>query len=254
MCRSRGIAATNTKLQQARWTVWLNVVTSRVPYVLLCIILVGLSVSHWRHSWDYVGRHEERERVAKECCCPQGKQDLTYVEAHSSFGGVEGGEWSRETPRSCGGEGCDHSVIEHYCHNRYTRTHGEVHTWANVYKYIEVEMLMCDFLWQPSCMQTHTSAHTPVHQWRQPPQVKSCGDCHFLHQHLSPGSCTRNETSASTSAFLHAVLSHPLFFFFFHPLSFFIPRCVKPASYDNSASKDVLTLLGESTGALQFPS
>lgn len=59
------------------------------------------------------------------------------------------------------GEGCDHSVMEYYCHNANTHTHTEeVHTTANVYKHICVEMLMYDIQWQPS----HTPPHAPVHR------------------------------------------------------------------------------------------
>lgn len=47
-CCSRAIiaqkTATNTNLQQARWTMWLNVVMSWGPYVLLYMISVGLVV------------------------------------------------------------------------------------------------------------------------------------------------------------------------------------------------------------------
>ena len=68
--------------------------------------------------------------------------------------------------------------------------------------------------------------------------MEPCGACHFLHQHLSPGSCTRNETSTSASSLLCTALSLSLFFF--------IPRCVEPAGYDHSAPRDMLTLLVES--------
>lgn len=75
---STGIAAsqtaTNTNLELARWTTWLNVMMSRCPYVLQCTISVGLVVQCLKDSGESVERQrekEERERDAKEHCCPQ---------------------------------------------------------------------------------------------------------------------------------------------------------------------------------------
>lgn len=57
-------------------------------------------------------------------------------------GGGRGEEWSGEERDSSElwGEGCDHSVIENYCHNAHARTHTQQSThgdeWTNVYKHI----------------------------------------------------------------------------------------------------------------------
>lgn len=57
---------------------------------------------------------------------PTGKQALTYVKVHSSFedGGGGGRRVEQRDSLELLGEGCDHSVIEHYC--RIPHTHARV--------------------------------------------------------------------------------------------------------------------------------
>lgn len=176
---------------------------------------------------------------------PRGKQDLTYVEAHSSFGGREG---ERRESSELWGEGCDHSVVEYYCHNGYTRAHSEVHTWANVYKYMEVEMLMCIV-----AALVHANTHLHMHLYTSdssPLRWSPVGTAIFCTStcHLDPAQRTRRVRLP----LLSSTLFYPSHSFFFPRSLFFIPRCVKPASYDNSASRDMLTLLVDSASATVF--
>lgn len=102
-----------------------------------------------------------REKKMQRSVAAHRKQALTYVEAHSFFGGGGGRGVELRDSTELWGEGCDHSVIEYYCHNAHSHTHtAKVHTTANVYKHIHSEMQVCDILRQPLCTQTRTSPYT----------------------------------------------------------------------------------------------
>lgn len=121
-----------------------------------------------------------------------------------------------------------------------TRTQSGVHTTANVYKHIHAEILMYDILWQPTCTQTHTFTYTCT-----PVTAAPLGGALWGLPFSAPAPVTwimhkkRNE---------HVNLCSPPRGSLPFPPSppRFIPRRVKPASYDNSAPRDMLTLLVES--------
>lgn len=87
-----------------------------------------------------------------------------------------------------------------FCHRAllsYSHTRARVQcTWQWLFTNTANLKCWCMMSCGSSCARQHTPPHTPAHRW-EPPKVEPYGGCHLLHQHLSPGSCTKNETSTS---------------------------------------------------------
>lgn len=111
-----------------------------------------------------------REKKMQRRFAAHRKQALTYVEAHSFFGGGGGRGVELRDSTELWGEGCDHSVIEYYCHNAHSHTHTRQ-------KYTQLQMCTntytvkcrCVIYCGSPCARKHAPPHTPVHRWRQPP-------------------------------------------------------------------------------------
>lgn len=78
-----------------------------------------------------------REKEIQRSVATHRKRALTYVEAHSSFGGGGGRGVALRDSSELWGEGCDHSVMEYYCHDACTHTQRSAHTTMNVYQHAE---------------------------------------------------------------------------------------------------------------------
>lgn len=137
------------------------------------------------------------------------------------------------------GEGCDHSVTENYCHNGYIHTRTGTHNG----KCVQTHRSGNADVWYIVAAPVQSNAHLHVHlytgdgsplRWSPVGTAIFCtSTCHLDHAHGI------RRAHLHTLCSLPLVLSSP-------PLALFIPRCVKPASYDNSAPRDMLTLLVES--------
>lgn len=124
------------------------------------------------------------------CCCPQGNRLWHMWKCIVPLRVGGGRRVEQRDSLELLGEGCDHSVIEHYCRIPHARARVQC-TWQ--WMFTNTANLKC---WYMMSCGSSCARHTPAHWW-EPPKVEPYGGCHLLHQHLSPGSCTKNEASTS---------------------------------------------------------
>lgn len=140
-----------------------------------CLALEGL-----RRVFGKAERKGGEGKRCKGALLPTGN-GLWHMWKHTApLGAEEGGEPSRETPRSCGEKGV---IILSYSITVMTRTHKCTHGQPSAHNNGCVqthEKLIYDRCGSPHARK-RTPPCTPVFLWRQTPLVEPCGGCHFLH-------------------------------------------------------------------------